>query len=474
MFWSIVSILGIFIYYCSRNDGILGRHPQAEALSPKRWTPEDVDGLAEKHAQLKEPALPPKTGRRYIVTGGVGFVGGHVVMSLVRRGEDPKNIRILDIRPPIRRDLLSSPANQVQFIKVDITDPKAVLEAFEAPWPEGADTSAEITVFHTAANIRHFERLKMFLPRSMRINVDGTKNVIEASAAIGATILLSTSSCTLAIFRQRLLLWWPWESAIKYPVPILTDDEHHFPKRFEDSVNNYAHTKLIADGLVRAADRRVGLNGKTMRTGTLRIGTFVYGPGGNAHEHCFVNGGTPIFIHDIFQNHCYVENAVLAHLCYEQRLIELAQGRSSSDVGGQGFMITDPGPPVLGLDWYTALDQMTGGKLWYVYLSPTFLILLSHIVEWYYVFQEIMPRPFRWFILKISGEIVNMQPSTFGAAQTGIVDDSRARLPPEKGGLGYDAPWNTLDGMYRTWVEYRDHGTLEPKSRGHAYGFTSR
>ena len=62
--------------YIRINDAKLTRlPPEALAISPHRWTDEEI---LETYARLKdgpkslfEGKLPPKTGRRYIVTGGV-------------------------------------------------------------------------------------------------------------------------------------------------------------------------------------------------------------------------------------------------------------------------------------------------------------------------------------------------------------------------------------------------------------------
>ena len=64
-----------------------------------------------------------------------GFLGGWIVLHLIARGEDPHRIRILDIRRPIRQDLLEGPAAQVDFCQVDISNAAAVEEAFRKPWP---------------------------------------------------------------------------------------------------------------------------------------------------------------------------------------------------------------------------------------------------------------------------------------------------------------------------------------------------
>ena len=47
--------------------------------------------------------------------------GGWIVLHLLQRGEDPSHIRILDNRPPKRRDLCEGLAAQVKYLQVDVT-----------------------------------------------------------------------------------------------------------------------------------------------------------------------------------------------------------------------------------------------------------------------------------------------------------------------------------------------------------------
>ena len=96
-----------------------------------------------------------------------GFLGGWLVLQLIARGEDPRRIRIIDIRRPVRQDLLEGPALQVDFCNADVSSAAAVEEAFSKPWPDTQDSlEPEITVFHTAAIIRFYERAEQLQPLS--------------------------------------------------------------------------------------------------------------------------------------------------------------------------------------------------------------------------------------------------------------------------------------------------------------------
>lgn len=199
------------------------------------------------------------------------------MLQLLQRGEDPRKIRILDIRPPSRPDIISG-AQDVDFIKVDISDAASVDAAFKQPWPTTSDsTEPEITIFHTAANIRFYERHPALLPRSTKVNVNGTQNIVDAARAIGATVLVQTSSGSVGVRSNRFYLW-PWETAPKYFVQVLNDDDTLLPKHHEDFFSNYAASKIVGERIVRKANGTPSGKG-VLRTGCIRPGNGIFGPG---------------------------------------------------------------------------------------------------------------------------------------------------------------------------------------------------
>ncbi len=60
------------------------------------------------------------------------------MLHLIARGEDPRRIRIMDVRRPIRQDMLEGPATEVDFCQVDVANAAAVEAAFRKPWADGA------------------------------------------------------------------------------------------------------------------------------------------------------------------------------------------------------------------------------------------------------------------------------------------------------------------------------------------------
>lgn len=229
-------------------------------------------------------------------------MGGWIVVHLLQRGEDPKVciilpitsdgrkrneififhqcIRVLDIRSPTRLDLTSGRAREVEFIKVDISDANAVEVAFKTVWPptsSGSGSDAGITIFHTAANIRFYERHPALLHRSARVNVDGTRNIVNSARAIGATVLVQTSSGSVAIRSNRFWLW-PWEKEPRCFLQVLNDDDDLIPKRHNEFFSNYAATKIVGESIIRKANGMPSGKG-VLKTGCVRPGNGIFGPG---------------------------------------------------------------------------------------------------------------------------------------------------------------------------------------------------
>jgi nucleoside-diphosphate-sugar epimerase len=539
--------------YVRLNDAKLMQLPRevASAFSPKRISARDAleaAAISEKTTLDAKWFLPPRTGRRYIVVGGVcsfvarervgstnlrlalaafaplsrnssqaGFLGGWIVRHLLERGEHPKQIRVLDIRAPTRPDLTTGLAKDIDFRLVDISDREQVQAAFNAPWPLGApdfdapdhgqdrgpvdndlnscrdedstapELSADITVFHTAANIRFYERDPRLLHLSEKVNVEGTQNVLDAARAAGVRILIYTSSGSVSVRRTRLWLW-PWEKRPVFWVQTIDDDDGRLPRRHEEMFSNYAASKIKAEGLVRAADRtplaasaaKKGSKGQgqgLLRTGCLRPGNGIYGTGGDILCGAYLaRQVNPSWAQDTLQNFIYVENASLAHFCYERRLIERArESTNNPDIGGQAFAIVDAGPPVTYGDVYTVLTTLTDGRTVFPRLSVTTMLMLAHVLERLYLLRSFATSSSNPVIRRLgqlvpgpTEDLVNLQPSLFFLTMVHLIwDDSRARLPPDKGGLGYTPQWTTLAALCKLVAEHKKaNDRFEARSTG--------
>lgn len=75
LFIVLAGIVLVIYLYCHLNDQRLSQLPsEARAFAPNRFTPHVVRETAEKLSSLPKlvkDVLPVKTGRRYIVVGGV-------------------------------------------------------------------------------------------------------------------------------------------------------------------------------------------------------------------------------------------------------------------------------------------------------------------------------------------------------------------------------------------------------------------
>ncbi|OQE46654.1 hypothetical protein PENCOP_c001G05244 [Penicillium coprophilum] len=445
----VAALAGLFALYMWRVNSAMQVVPEeAQKLSPHRWTIEEIKAAYEK--SLETPidvtkSLPPKQSRRYVVVGGTGLVGAWIVSHLLARGEDPKAIRILDLISP-EQDILNK---GVDWVKTNITDKLAVTTAFEKPWAASV-TSLSLTVYHTAAMIRPQDRFKSFLPLSSKVNINGTRNVLSAARAAGATAFIWTSSGSIALHQPTFWIA-PWETQPKRVVQVISDDTK-IPESHYQFFGNYAVTKTEAERLVRAADDPE----TNFRTGCIRPTNGVYGTGGQANNVItglyLRNGGSPTWARPILQSFVHAENVSLAHLLYEQRLIQQSKpGSQLPNTGGQAFIVSDPNPAIAFGDLYTLLTTLSKTPVLFPEVPPAPLLLLAYFLEMYAFLQY---KYLTWLPV-LSGDLAQLQPSVFSIVNVHVfADDSRAKLAPEMGGLGYNPPLNTLDGLCRRLVDW--------------------
>lgn len=389
---------------------------------------------------------------------------------LLTRGEDPKNIRILDIRAPTRTDLTQGPGKLAEFIRTDVTDEGSVIAGFTKQWPTLASLDSDITVFCTAANIRFYEKHPALVPLSARVNVTGLENVIKGSLACGATILITTSSGSIGVKSTRFLLA-PWESEPKFFTQVLRDNAKESTRSHHSFFSNYGYTKMIGEVRVLAADKSSGAGGKTLRTGAIRPGNGVYGVGGDQLVELYLkNPDTRVtWIPNIVHHFISVENCSLAHLCYEQRLIELEHGGKNPDIGGRSFIATDAGPPIAYGDCYRVVEVLAEEDIKFQVLSPSLMLLLAHVVQTYYLTihflsqsPNILLRVAGAFLPRLSPLVASLQPSLWNLTCVHLIfESSNARARPETGGLGYEPLWTSLEGICQLMLDYQSRRVVD-------------
>jgi nucleoside-diphosphate-sugar epimerase len=201
-------------------------------------------------------------------------VGGYIVLQLLERGQPPESIRIVDFRPPSRRDMLHGPASQVGFVETDISSAAATEAAFTKPWHPSVAHLA-LTVFHTAAVIVPSDRSRLVSGFCEAVNVGGTQNVVDAARRAGADVLVSTTSASISI--RPVELWVPpsrmWSRQAPRGYWQVLDEKDFFQplRRHDEFYANYPASKAAAERIVCAA------NSRELRTGCIRPANGVYG-----------------------------------------------------------------------------------------------------------------------------------------------------------------------------------------------------
>ena len=110
---------------------------------------------------------------RALITGGTGFVGHHLIDALLRRGDEVTAL----VRSPTKARTLESKA--VRLVRGDLEDEAALTEA-----ARNQDIVYHVAGLVAARNEEEF----------LRVNRDGTRRLLEASAAVSQARFLLVSS----------------------------------------------------------------------------------------------------------------------------------------------------------------------------------------------------------------------------------------------------------------------------------------
>ena len=120
----------------------------------------------------------------YLVTGGAGFIGSHIVAELLRRGE---SVRVADnFSTGLRENIPAGPASNVEVVEGDLADTDVARRAVEGCR----------FVIHQAA-IPSVPRSVKDPVGSHRANVDATVQVLEAARQAGAKRLVFAGSSSV-------------------------------------------------------------------------------------------------------------------------------------------------------------------------------------------------------------------------------------------------------------------------------------
>jgi dihydroflavonol-4-reductase len=156
---------------------------------------------------------------RALLTGGTGFVGSNIALRLVERGWE---VRILE-RPEASRILLED--GPFEYVTGDVLIPESLPPALR-----GIDV-----VFHAAGVVDYW---RQGVDRMYQVNVEGTRNVVEAALQVGVDRLVHTSSTAAMGIHPNVMV----DEAFTFNVK---------PERFV-----YGHSKYQAEQIVLDAVKR--------------------------------------------------------------------------------------------------------------------------------------------------------------------------------------------------------------------------
>ena len=261
--------------------------------------------------------------RTYLVTGGAGFIGGHIVERLVRESH---HVRVLDDLSSGKESNLESFRSEIEFVKGDIRDAKLVNDAMK-----GVDI-----VFHEAA--------LGSVPRSVadpltthEVNMTGTLNVLLAARDAGVKRVVYASS-----------------SSVYGETPVLPKSEDMTPQ----PLSPYALSKLVGEHYASVFKHVYGFEVVALRYFN------IFGPRQDPESQyaaviprfimALLEGKSPVVYGDGLQSRdfTYVDNVVDANLLASE----------ASGAAGQAFNVACGGRYTL-LDLLARLKEILGSDI---------------------------------------------------------------------------------------------------------------
>lgn len=283
-----------------------------------------------------------------LVTGGCGFLGHSIVSLLLSTSRF--SITAVDITPPPPGT--STFTSSVRYVRANILDLEALQKVFQEAKP--AIVIHTVGVYPLGA-----ARYSMRNAGTVfKVNVDGTRNVIEAAKECGAKGLVYTSSVTV-IFDQL-------------EKDFINVDER-WPTGYADT--SYGQSKTMAENLV------LGASSPTFATCSLRSAP-IFGENDvvvipTIHG-LIETGQTGFILGDAtnLQDYVYVENVAHAHVLAAQNLL------NSQTAAGQAFFITNGEPTTLRDLCLAVWKQFGHVPKWEVKVPEGVAWGLGYMAEW--------------------------------------------------------------------------------------------
>ncbi|KAL9120638.1 MAG: hypothetical protein Q9187_002806 [Circinaria calcarea] len=362
---------------------------------------------------------PSKTLGPVVVVGGCGFIGFHIVCSLL---EDPDCTSIAVFsRNPTRNRLPG-----VSYHAVDITDRQSVSSMLAKIQPRVIIHTASPTAFSSSASslIHH------------NVNIDGTANLLACASETPSVLAFVFTSSTSVVTGKEYV----------------NVDESRSILDASSKADSYTKSKAIAETLVLAANNPSADNGAGFRTASIRP-CGVYGERdmqliSSALETLEKPAGARVQFGDNqnLVDWCYAGNAASAHVLAAKALLAGTVDPNMPKVDGEAFFITD-GAPLPMWDfvrkiWSAAGDKTTKDQVWVI--PAKVALALASTTDWlFWVFT-----------------LGTKQPYIFTRDRIEYVCSTRTfSIQKAKERLGY-VPIQDIDGGIRKGVEW----AMEQKS----------
>ncbi|KAE9609293.1 hypothetical protein Lal_00020596 [Lupinus albus] len=358
-----------------------------------------------------------------VVTGGRGFAARHLVEMLIQR--NMYSVRIADLgstielEPSEQLGILGEAltSGRAQYITLDLRNKEQVLKACEG---------AEV-VFHMAAPNSSINSFQLH----QSVNVQGTKNVIDACLELKVKRLIYTSSPSVVFDGVHGI--HNGNETLPYP------PSHN---------DHYSATKAEGEGLVIKANGKDGLLTCCIRPSS------IFGPGDKLLVPSLVDaaraGKSKFIIGDgnNLYDFTYVENVAHAHICAERALA--SEGTVSEKAAGEAYFITNM-EPIKFWEFLSLILEGLGYERPRIKIPASVIMPIAHLVE---------------LIYKLLGPY-GMKVPQFTPSRVRLLSCSRSfDCSKAKDRLGY-APIVTLQEGLRRTIESYPHLRAEsqPKTR---------
>ncbi|KAI4147387.1 MAG: hypothetical protein LQ340_005579 [Diploschistes diacapsis] len=293
----------------------------------------------------------------YLVVGGCGFLGHHIVSQLL--DTHTAQVSVLDLRSDRNR------LPGVRYHNADLASANEVLNVLQEVQPA--------VIIHTASPLAVNDNRPLF----EKVNIQGTRTLLDCAIKVGTVKAFVFTSSSSVVHDSISDLNFADES---YPV-----------LRYPQQRSYYSHTKGIAEEIVLAANRKDG----GMLTVSIRPAG-IFGEGDNqflpALLEAYHTGKTNVQLgsnRNRFDT-TYVGNVAHAHLLAARALLQThAMGVQPLDhekIDGEAFFVTND-EPMFFWDFARTVWREAGwkGKAEDAWVMPKNVgLVIATLLEWIY------------------------------------------------------------------------------------------